>query len=828
MLRLVARGGRFTHDHTNTCSLRAKQPLNLTYQRSFASRRRVDHPEQQQSSPVIKWFNQFSPGSSRRKEIDPKLENADEDSPEARALRARIDQLEAEIADLNGENKPTLIEPLIATLTPEEQAKVRKALAEEDEEQDDLYENDISLMDLPKLAKLGPKLEIGPSQIVYLQNLDKCLRNAADDVSKPSTRDKLWSTYLACKRSLPPFLHLVPASVFRVLWESQMGIQESHRSPRVCMLARDIIDSGKELSGPQTLVHIDSLLRQGLLDDAYSRWLKEGTRLDDDDESRLEYRYLGVRLFADMDKPEKAQDIAMSLLPMEKDMMSSILIPVMIAWIKRDDESSFKNAWALYLRLRAELGTTMAVKDFDNIALTLISCGRTDMALAVFKDLMLSEQDTPETSDQIYHASVRLVEEMQRQSIDSKELSRVSLATLISTPRRFQNKYFYGSWIKHLIGKGEINAAGAVVELMMERGVKTDAKHMNGIIAAYFRNGGAPEKAKAEEMGWAMIAQRLDFIRARRGHPIDPSVEEETLRISRWPKHIRRFIALANAETFSILLMEFERSGRQKLAELLQRYFIEAELTPNSYYMNHLMYTQLRQANYRPAWAIFKSLSSYVTPDLQTFACLWDCEKGHLDRIKLMHSDKFPGPRAVLGEMISWYAKLSRRASDQARGESSRSLYDQIVRCMCLNRDLQGTIIALYALRDKFGMYPNQGTVRMITFQVAHVATGAPRTTSRARQKSAAYAMNQQNIAKMSELFRLIVAQRATTLKQRGVDPTQLSSEELEKELLTNVVIYLMTIMGQTCPSNTIQERIELAAQEVGLPEIGEEVKRLR
>ena len=828
MLRSGARVIRSLHDNVSSHLVWAEARYFHCHQRAFASRSKADQPEQQRP-PVIKWFNQLFPGSSHRKEIDPELEYADgEDSPEARALRAQIDKLDAEIADLEGHNKPTLIEPLIATLSPEDQAKVRKALAEEEEEEDELYETDIALMDLPKLEKLGPKLNLELGQTGYLRKLDRCLRNAANDVTNASTRFDLWSTYRSSKRNLPKFLHLVPNSVFRVLWESQMNAEGPHRASHICVLAQDMVENGNDLSQHQALAYIDSLLHQGRLDEAHKQWQKENTRLDQDDSTRLDYRYLGIRIFSCVDDPEKAQELAMSLLPIEKDRISSVLVPIIISWINRGGESSLKSAWALYLRLRTELGSQMTIKDFDNISLTFLNCGQTDMALAVFKDLMLSDKDTPETSDQLYQASLRLVGEMHTQSIDSAQLSKVSLAALVAMPRRFQNKYFYGSWMKHLIGRGEVNAAAAVIELMIERGVKPDPKHMNGILAAWLRTGSETERAKAEQMGWAMIAQRLDFVKARRGQPPDASVHEEKLRISRWPKHIQRLIAQATTETFSILLLDFDRRGRQNLVQLLQRYFIEAELSPNSYYMNHLMFAQLRKGRHRAAWEIFDSMSLHVVPDLQTFACLWDCEKGHLDRVKLKRPDKFPGPRAILTRMISWYSKLSERARDQVCEECSRSFYEQVVRCMCLNRDVQGTIIALCVMKNLFRLYPDQNTARMVTIQVAQIATSPSRTPLRVRRATSVHPKSQGDVTKMNQLLQLVMDQRAKTLEQRGIDVAGLDHEEKNEELLVILVTYLQTILRKTMPEQAdVEERIDSAAREVGVPGMSEVVKRL-
>ena len=766
------------------------------------------------------------PGSSRRQQIDPEVVDEEEDSPEARAVRSRIEQLEAEIADLSGKNKPTLIEPLLATLSPEDEAKVRKALAEEEEEEDDLYENDISLMDLPKLEKLGPKLGLGREQVVYLRALDKCLRNAADDVSDASTRYLLWKTYRMCIHKLPPFLKLAPDSVFRVLWESQMSADGPHRASHLCELGRDMVESGKQLSQQQALLYIDSLIRQDRLDEAHDIWLKESSRVDNNDSTQLEYRYLGIRIFAGRNQVERAQAIGLSLVPIESDMLPSIFTPIIVAWIKRGNETSLKNAWALYLRLRTELGAKMAVKDFDIISLTLLKCGRTDMALAVFKDLMLSDNDTPERSDELYKAACGIVGKLQSDSNDTTQLTKVSLAVLIAMPRRFQNKYFYGSWMKHLIGRGEVDAAAAVTELMMERAVKPDARHMNGIIAAWLRNGSVKEREKAEEMGWAMIAQRVDFIKKRRGLPLDPNVQDERIRISRWPKYMQRSMPLATTETFSILLLDFERRSREKQVALLQKYFIEAELTPNSYYINHLMYAELRQGRHLRAWQIFQSMPAHIVPDLGNFACLWDCEKRNLDRP--LPRSQFPSPRTLLGSMISWYSALNEKARQAVREECSRSFYDQVIRCMCLSKDLEGTIVALYVMKEMFGLFPDNDTARMLTMQVARVATDSTRKPSRARQTTSALTRTKGNMVKMNQLLDLVKKEREVVLIQRGIDIEAFSNLETKEELLIVLATYLQVIMRRSDPKQLdFEERIKSVAQEMGAPDMSEVVKHL-
>ena len=801
---------------------------NLVWFRTFASRGKLDQPEQQQQKPIIKWFNQLLPGSSQKEEIN--AEEEVENSPEARALRAKIDQLDAESKEMSGANKPTLIEPLIATLTPEDQVKVRKALAEEKEEEDDIYEDDVSLMDLPKLENLGPKLGIGPEQTAYLRRLDKSLRNAADDVTNPPARSLLWRTYIACKRNLPPFLRLLPNSIFRVLWESQLTNEGRYRASYLCELAQDTIDSGRELSQQQALFYIDALLRADRLDDAHDRWQKEGHRLESHESTRLEYLYLGARIFSIRDAPEKAQEIAMSLLPVDKDMVSSLLTPVIISWIKRGDDLGFKSAWALYLRLRTDLGAKMSITDFDNISLTLLKSGRTDMALAVFKDLMLSNDDSPATSAELYKASLGLVGKLHGHSFDPAYLNQVSLTALIAMPKRFQNKFFYGSWMKHLIGKGEVDAAAAVVELMLERGLRPDAKHMNGVIGAWLRRSSHLNQIKAERMAWAMIAQRLRYVRKRRGQSPSLLEQEEDLRSTRWPRHIQRYVPMATIETFSILLLSLDRRHRKNKLEVLGKCFAESELKPNLYYINHLMRAELYLENHRRPWDIFQSIPPYIAPDLETFGCLWDTQQSHLARRASDIDDRPPGPREMFRTMISWYCNLSEVARETTRKEFSGSFYAQVIRCMCLSSDIEGTVIAMYVLKDLFNVQPKRSIAQMITLQLAQIVTAAtwvPARSRRGRYIPSASARGGPNITRMTQLLDLVFKERIEVIRQRGIDPERLEDDEKDREVLIVLTTYLRIMHQRVSAQDDFEEKLQAAADEMGAPDITNVVKTL-
>ena len=830
MLRLGVRAGRFFHGNIGFA-----YPKVVAHYARGGIRTSASHGESDDSESLegvsINWYEQTYPGSPNRRRVDPTREDGGENSEEARLIRAKIEELEAEIADLSGENKPSLMEPLIATLSEEEQAKVRKALAEvkfSGEDEQALFEQDVALMDLPKLAKLGTKLGLSSQQTVYLTNLDKRLREAADDITNVSCRNKLWKAFDTAKRNLPPFLHLAPSSIYKVLFESERNADDVHRPTHVRVIATEWLGTGEELAKAYALLYIDSLIELGQTQEARVYWESEKERLFKDEDTHLAFGSLGVRLFADSEKPEQAQALALTLLPRSKqDFKASILLPALVAWAKKGDEDSVKKAWTLYIRLRQELGTNIRVEDYNKIILSFINCGQINVALAVFKDLMLCGQVDRYNSIELYNAALGIIGDMQSRSADSTQLNHVSLTALIAMPQRFQNKFFYGSWLKLLIGNGELDAAASVVELMMERGVKPDAKHLNGMIGAWLRNGNAEARVKADRLAWSMIHSRLDFVRERQGLATVQDTPGKIVPNSAIKSNSLRNTPPATIETFCLLLLDYERRGLQKQVDVLKATLSRAEIRPNTYWMNHLMYAELRGDRHDLAWNVFVDRPRYILPDTESFACLWDCEKRHLDKTLANAPRSFPGPRRLLNEMLSWYSNLGQGARREVRESASKELYDQIIRCMCLSHDLEGTIVALYALKEIFQFYPDSDTARLVALQVARrgIDGGAPRP-SRRRRAVAAQLRSSDNLGKTMQMLQTINEQRAETLRQQGVDLDTFNEERKGQEMIIVLAKFLHMVMLKIAEdSDLVLSKVNSAAEEIGLPLESERLK---
>lgn len=774
--------------------------------------------------PKVRWYEQLLPWSSKRRRIDPNNPDAHENE-EAKWLKRQISQLEDELQEMDGPVGKTLIEPLIATLSPEDQRKVRAAIMQEEleEKRKELEAAEVKR----KLAELVPKkneLEIHwqlpPEQGTHLRVLNTNIQTAASNLEDQDLRKKLWKSYARCKAILPPFLHMIPEKSWTVLWASHHTMSTDHPqwAARLVTLSEDMLSAGKELNVYQRILYVEGLRHGGRHDEAIIQWQKLKGDLGEDKQAIEEYELLGVRLFASNGDPERAEKIALNYLVPERSEDSRILIPILSAWAQRGDSIGVKHAWALYLRFRTQVGDNMTMEDYDNITMSFLHAGRADLALAVFKDLMLTGEKTDQGSIELYRKAATLIGKSQSNAITPKDLNTISLTGLISLPRRFQNKFFYASWLKKLLGMGEVDAAATVVELMYERGVKPDSKHLNGIVGAWLRTGADRDRETAEKMAWAMIHERLDLVRKRRHRDAFNTTDMPSVKGIAVPPHLRRTISAANIETFSLLLQHYGRRGQDDNVQLMQKCLAMAEIAPNSYFINHLLYVDLRKGQHRAAWQRYEQMFREIPPDLETFACLWDCEKAHLDSLLIRAKDKFPKPRRLMSDMMNWYSLLQPGDRGLVREDFSKELHNQIIRCFGQAADLEGLIVALYAMKESFGIYPDTETARTVSLQVGRMGIGEDKTARPGRRRKG-NPQRKANAARIAQAFALIAEQREKYLLEAGLDDLRQCDADIQKEEgLYILAEFLRAILRRTTiVEDAVEGNVEKAAWDMGV-----------
>ncbi|KAJ5702898.1 hypothetical protein N7488_010446 [Penicillium malachiteum] len=661
----------------------------------------------------------------------------------------------------------------------------------------------------------------------YADRFRKSLRQYNGNVSDERASQDLWKAYRRCKQAIPGFLETLPSESMEAVWQSQKTAQlsKSLRSTHLQSLVQDARSADRALATPQILSYIQALHDGGATNKALEEWEAYQAELSQKKEDLEEYWMLGVHLFAAENNPQRAQDIALAFLANDKSRQARVLIPVIVAWGNIPGKEAEVKAWALYLQLKTFLDTNMTMEDYDIISIGLLTAGRLDTAVAIFKDMMVTGRSPANDSTAVYKAALGLAGNLHASSINEKAVNKVSLAALTMLPREFQNRFFYASWMKKLIGMGQVDSAALVIELMYERGVRPDSKHLNGLIAGWLRDGSAKARDKAERLGWAMIQHRINAV-WKRFEPVKPApkieVQHQEADTSRTPFFLNREVPPASIETFSVLLLHYTRRGDDDMVKYLAKCLGDAHIQPNSYFMNHLLYAELRKQDIHSLWTKFQRMSTSVRPDLETYACLWDCAKLQYDRGRTTFDAEFPSARQLFTGMMQWYSQLPPRARSTTDSEFSKELYDQIVRCFCLSKDLAGTLVALQSMNMAFGFAPDNDTARLIVIQVARLA-GVPAGTPKHRlRRLSSTPRSKENMAQVSRLLEMLGERKSMALQAQGLSLEQLDLHETQQyqlEIMGQLLRIVLSRAERLNPAQ-VEDKLYRAAAEMGFEEL--------
>merc|ERR1712150_371522 len=231
-----------------------------------------------------------------------------------------------------------------------------------------------------------------------------------------------------------------------------------------------------------------------------------------------------------------------------------------------------------YRRMRELLGKEMRLSDYDQVISYFLTMNQTENALFAFVDMMSDGE------------------------IDLKKQKYI--------PSVVANKFFLGKWLKRLIGAGDLNGAFSVVKFMRKKGVAASPIHLNGLIGAWHRSGGANDLENADRLAWELIESRIRF-KWRTAPPAEPEP------IASWPR--------ATLETFSLMAENYRLHEVHARMESLWDAFRESEISPDAFMMNQLLESYLQTGQPKDALDLYRSLVTQrgISPDPYTFSALW-------------------------------------------------------------------------------------------------------------------------------------------------------------------------------------------------------------
>ncbi|KAI9844954.1 MAG: hypothetical protein M1838_001961 [Thelocarpon superellum] len=737
------------------------------------------HPSSLPATPVPEELHPKKAGD----QLDVSLGIADD--RQAEQLKARIERLEETLQQLQAGQTVTDNEPL-ANLSDEERTELRQLVTSRlrpkiPDASTSAWRgapnarstpSSGTALDLASVKGIAPR-----AQRVYLNRFAGYLKQVerqGHNPDNPDNRKQLWRWYLRCRQNIPTFRAQISKQTWQTLWDSQRVAHPSNpdRVAHLAILGDDLQAGGHQLTGAQQLEYIEALFLDGAQDQALSEWRRHEATLSDGAMAE-EFWVLGVRMLAARCHLEEAQDVARRLLDGQTTKDYRILVPVIDAWNTMGGLSGFQNAWALYIRLKEGMGSDMAMPDYDAVCQSFLKAGKVDLALAVFKDMMLTQDpSSDQDSSALYRQALTILGDIRDLTIEPSETNRVNLEAMAVLPRPFQNKFFYGSWIKKLLGAGEPEYADLVVDLIRQRGIRPDSRHLNGIMAAFIRQADAKSFERAEAIGWEMIERRKTMAFQRRARnrkeaSADGAASARAPTTPRAPPH--PLTPAATLETFAILVEYYLARANHDAIRWLHRSISLAEIRPSAYFLNCVLQSELKSLGPRAVWQSYKDwVRQYGAdrPDVETFQCLWESVKCVNEKTSLQATEEtnaalasettdqldlspsratelvipkahasvsfeeqskrrretgFPSARGLFATMMKWFLDSPPPTQSIVQREFSPDLYHLIMRCFSPDgsSDWAGGIVAMYALKTYFAQAPNDQTVQLMVLQLA-------------------------------------------------------------------------------------------------------------
>ncbi|KAI9640811.1 hypothetical protein NHQ30_010651 [Ciborinia camelliae] len=741
------------------------------------------------------------------------------------AMDAKIERLEAEVERLESiTNKP-------GPMSEEDRQNIRNyflksveegnllIIVDEAESSEELSPPPTSpttkqfLTPQPKpgsIAKPRPELDsvtipderYAPSIRPHIRLLNTTLQKIEGDYGRSDFRmvesimHKLWKSYVMCRKALLSDPDGVSPAAWNILWGyfSLPDPTNLDRMAHVKRLGSDMQSAGLHLGGPTLLLYIEAVFVEGDPNTAIDVWKAAIGKSIHNDESLLDqYLELGIRMFAENGNIDEARKTASIFMQRSSDpVCARILIPIIQGCLQSKIKDRTPEAWDTYLEFRKHMKSRMEMDDYDAITGLFMRAGKEHEALAVFKDMMLTNDPAA----------------LQHDSLITQDYNVF--------PTKFNNKFFFGKWIKKLIGNGDLDEANRVLDLMRDLGICPDAKFTNGLIGAWLRSGTLKNRKLAEDLGWSMIARRIQFVKAREGGVKSLVAPLRTVKGRNKLDHKSATFNLnpaATIETFTILMDYYVRRSKQQELFDLYTTLTKAKIPANTCFMN-IVFKAVPKLSTHTIKIYYDFIRDGLKPDIETFLLLWHNLK---QRAMQRHiRSNFFDARALFAEMMKWAEQLK---TELGADDFPQDIYNLIILSFGLGDDQAGTAVAMRALQRYFGTYPTDDTARSIVLQITSIGVISSPKVRRLNLNKGTKERAQQ-VMRIIEMLR---SQRIEALAKIGIVYDDLQGQAKSEETLTLLSDFLRIVALQR--SGTEDGRADIvglcttAAKEMGVPD---------
>lgn len=519
----------------------------------------------------------------------------------------------------------------------------------------------------------------------HVKNLNNVLRPAARRLENKNKTPSggvdakiitaLWSRYGAARTGLAESWSNIPPAVWSCLWtvlawddKSGGGARNPRRMSHIYYLAKDMQAAGVPLTDAQQLLAMEAMFIEGWPAAALENWRRGAATLGARPATAVDYWELGVRMCAqqgDLERAERAADRLFSddlkkLLQQSAGRGNKIRGDprVLLGLIRNAAAEDAKDtAWATYRQLRELLDEHdhenggMKIEDYDEVVSCFLTANHTEYAFDVFVDMMFSG-----------------ALDVHKQQLQQRQRPK-------KLPSAVANHFFFGKWLKRLIGAGDLDGAYRVLHFMQARGVMTASVQVNGLLGAWLRSGAAANQERADVLAWRMVESRRLFVDLRR--------REKQME---WPLKLRMggftpgeataaaaaaaqeagdltFVPRATLETFVLMANNYKNRGQLAQLERLWEAFRDCEMaSTDAFMMNQLLESYVHEGRADEAHALYRDLvlgPQRIEPNAHTFLVLFRSLAVHRTVFRMMSDDDRRAAGVDCRQLVAEMVKLA-------------------------------------------------------------------------------------------------------------------------------------------------------------------------
>lgn len=668
---------------------------------------------------TVKYFEKDAKGVVREVPVgedDDDVDMEDIKALEASAL-AKMEKLDATLDSLN--EKSAFLEKILRNHGPKGAFEAYMNALE-------TYEVVSDITPIPLIAVVQG---LPPMRKAEIQKKNKALSHLNRSIERCTTLlrknqldnnhiSKIWSHFVQARSVLSDPRRLVPENAWNDMWAifSWESERNPHRMAHVLSLCHTMVAQGVQLSDEQQLLQIEAAFSEGYSNVAVENWKRLCPTLGGGHSSAMAFWELGVRLWSQHGNIERAERACQAVLDRASTSTpanSRVLLHLIRAYATTSDLADAEKGFRLYRRMRdlaAELYKPMEIDDYDDVVSIFLATGQTDYAMYAFTDM-------------IYSGTVNLY--------GNKKL-----------PSSLKNAFFFGKWLKRLIGARDLDGAYKVLVYMQDQGVMAASVQVNGLIGAWFRSRTAEDRKKAELLAWSMVKARKAFVELRQrersmdwpitlydGRPNDSENKGDDLNYTMVPR--------ATVETFILLAENYRERGLFRRLEELFVAYKECDMGGDAMMMNELIMAAVSQGEAEKAHELYGLMvhEHAILPNTDTYAVLFKSLSVNTLRGKQLHhispertAESKRQARAFFRDLVSSTGlHLERRRT--RHGELSEEQVKLILHSFRKCADWAGVIVALVCLRDLMRFQITRNVLLEMIAECERIDSPSPRTT---------------------------------------------------------------------------------------------------